>query len=112
MIGSRGRGGTQHLLVCAPLRVEATALRRGLGGRADVVRTGYGPSRSAAAAARLAGAGHQMMAVGGVAAGLGDGMSVGDVVVASQVSDGGAPISCDSAPLLAGRSEERRVGKE
>ena len=50
------------LTVCAPLRVEARALRRGLDAaqdtsRARVVRTGYGPARAAAAAEQIAAAG-------------------------------------------------------
>ena len=32
-----------RLLVCAPLRIEARAVRRGLGPAGDVRRTGYGP---------------------------------------------------------------------
>jgi len=102
-------------VICAPLRVEARALRRGLrdlgnnGAVAvDVLRTGYGPARSAASAARLnpSGAG---LAVGGVAGALTDNLRVGDLVVASQVLGGsGPPVSCLSAPLVAG--ELRRAG--
>ena len=54
------------LTVCAPLRVEARALRRGLSGAGDVVRTGYGPVRAAAAAERIAASSPDMLAVGGV----------------------------------------------
>ncbi|HEX9035266.1 MAG TPA: 4-hydroxy-3-methylbut-2-enyl diphosphate reductase [Streptosporangiaceae bacterium] len=97
------------LLVCAPLRVEARALRRGLDGRGEVLRTGYGPDRSAAASQRLATSGHAMLAVGGVGAALSTDLSVGDVVVASHVTgDGGSSLECPSAPLLAG--ELRRAG--
>ncbi len=133
------------LTVCAPLRVEARALRRGLraAGVADsqvrVVRTGYGPARAAASAAtiaasasrppELAGSQHGpvgsqpalagsppglaeaapgMLAVGGVAAALAADLRVGDVVVASEVSDGTITVECPSAPLLAG--ELRRAG--
>src|SRR6185437_104852 len=58
--GSGGSGGSGGLLICAPLRVEAQALRRGLRGLPDggesvrLVRTGYGPARSAAAATSIA----------------------------------------------------------
>jgi 4-hydroxy-3-methylbut-2-en-1-yl diphosphate reductase len=100
-----------ELTVCAPLAVEARALRRGLagsGGRVRVVRTGYGPKRAAAAAARIAASSPGMLAVGGVGGGLTDGLKVGDIVVASHVTDGTTTVECASAPLLAG--ELRRAG--
>jgi 4-hydroxy-3-methylbut-2-enyl diphosphate reductase len=101
-----------ELTVCAPLRVEARALRRGLrelpAGQVRVQRTGYGPTRAAAAAAAIAATAPEMLAVGGVGGGLVDGLEVGDVVVATQVSDGRMVVSCQSAPLLAG--ELRRAG--
>jgi 4-hydroxy-3-methylbut-2-enyl diphosphate reductase len=99
-------------VICAPLRVEARALRRGLRGAGDqatvdVLRTGYGPAKSAAAAARLEPAGGGIL-VGGVAGGLTDDLKVGDLVVATEVRGGGETISCPSAQLLAG--ELRRAG--
>jgi len=116
--------------VCAPLRVEARALRRGLADaarateptaatdapgaepadpdRVRVVRTGYGPVRAAAAAVRIARAGPSALAVGGVGGGLTSDLRVGDVVVASEVTYGGATVRCPAAPLLAG--ELRRAG--
>jgi 4-hydroxy-3-methylbut-2-en-1-yl diphosphate reductase len=110
--------------IYAPLRIEAMALRRGLrsldvadgragGGQAatrhpPVVRIGYGPARAAAAAARIAQAGAGMLAVGGVGGALTDELQPGDVVVASEVTDGGARMACPSAPLVAG--ELRRAG--
>src|SRR5215472_14631758 len=101
-------------VICAPLRVEARALRRGLRGQQEtaatgvaVLRTGYGPARSAAAAARFEPSGAGVM-VAGVAGALTGNLNVGDVVVASQVSGGGEAVSCPSAPLLAG--ELRRAG--
>jgi 4-hydroxy-3-methylbut-2-enyl diphosphate reductase len=102
-----------RLTVCAPLGVEARALRRGLraGGAGDqvqVIRTGYGPARSAAAAASIATSVPGTLAVAGVGGGLTSDLQVGDVVVADQVTGGAATISCGSAPLLAG--ELRRAG--
>jgi 4-hydroxy-3-methylbut-2-en-1-yl diphosphate reductase len=101
-------------VICAPLRVEARALRRGLHGlggsgyaEVDVRRTGYGPARSAAAAARLEPSSAGVV-VAGVAGALSGDLSVGDVVVASEVHGGGPVVSCPSAPLLAG--ELRRAG--
>ncbi|HEX6934530.1 MAG TPA: 4-hydroxy-3-methylbut-2-enyl diphosphate reductase [Streptosporangiaceae bacterium] len=99
-------------VICAPLRVEARALRRGLRGEnghagVDVLRTGYGPARSAAAAARLEPSGAGLV-VGGVAGALADDLSIGELVVASEVIGGGETVRCPSAPLLAG--ELRRAG--
>ncbi len=99
------------LTVCAPLGVEARALRRGLAAsqdRVQVIRTGYGPVRAAAAAARIAASNPDMLAVGGVGGSLTSDQRVGDVVVASEVTDGVTSVRCPSAPLLAG--ELRRAG--
>jgi 4-hydroxy-3-methylbut-2-enyl diphosphate reductase len=115
------------LLVCAPLSVEAQALRRGLHGlgvtgqAVQVLRTGYGPVRAAAAVAAIGRVDAAAVAVGGVAGGLTDDLKVGDIVVAEQVIDARGPISgrqagtagaqavsCPSAPLVAG--ELRRAG--
>ncbi len=102
-------------VICAPLRVEARALRRGLraagangSAAVTVLRTGYGQARSSRAAARLQRAEAGLVAVGGVAGALVDDLDVGDLVVASRVTGGGRAVSCPSAPLLAG--ELRRAG--
>jgi len=102
------------LTVCAPLRVEARALRRGMRaaegdvGQVEVIRTGYGPVRAAAAAASIGAAAPGQLAVAGVGGALTDDLQVGDIVVASQVTDGSTTVECTSAPLLAG--ELRRAG--
>jgi 4-hydroxy-3-methylbut-2-enyl diphosphate reductase len=99
------------LTVCAPLGVEARALRRGLAGSREhfqVTRTGYGPVRAAAAAARIAASAPDMLAVSGVGGSLTSDLRVGDVVVASEVTDGVMTVRCPSAPLVAG--ELRRAG--
>jgi 4-hydroxy-3-methylbut-2-enyl diphosphate reductase len=102
------------LTVCAPLGIEALAVRRGLRGAAapeaaQVVRSGYGPARAAATAARLRAAGPPAaLAVAGVGGGATAELRTGDVVVATQASYQGATVSCPSAPLLAG--ELRRAG--
>jgi 4-hydroxy-3-methylbut-2-enyl diphosphate reductase len=115
------------LLICAPLSIEARALRRGLrdrqadDGQAAVLRTGYGPARAAAAAAGIARADVRAIAVSGVAGALTDDLGIGDVVVAARVTDHsgagaadsgtacpGAAYECSSAPLIAG--ELRRAG--
>jgi 4-hydroxy-3-methylbut-2-enyl diphosphate reductase len=97
-----------RLLVCSPLRLEARAVRRGIGPDADVRRTGYGAAKSASQAAELATAAFGMLAIAGTGGGLTDDLSPGDLVVGTQVSGGDAVISCPSAPLLAG--ELRRAG--
>jgi 4-hydroxy-3-methylbut-2-en-1-yl diphosphate reductase len=103
-------GNEGGLVLCAPLVVEAAALRRGLRASPQqavrVRRTGYGPARSATAAAEIARYDFRAVAVGGVAGGLADGIDVGDIVVADEVMDtcqpGTGPVACPSAPLLAG----------
>jgi 4-hydroxy-3-methylbut-2-en-1-yl diphosphate reductase len=97
-----------RLVVCAPLRVEALALRRGIGAGGHVMRIGYGPARAGAAAQELASSAADAVVVGGVGGGLVGDLQVGDVVVASRVSGCGAEVTCHSAPLLAG--ELRRAG--
>jgi 4-hydroxy-3-methylbut-2-enyl diphosphate reductase len=98
------------LVVCSPLRVEARAVRRGLGGAGEVRRSGYGPARAAAQADRLRDEAFTALAVGGVGGGLSAGQQPGDLVVGTQVSRLGsaASVSSPSASLLAG--ELRRAG--
>jgi 4-hydroxy-3-methylbut-2-en-1-yl diphosphate reductase len=101
------------LVVCAPLRVEARAVRKGLrtvGEGSQVIRTGYGPRRASQRAESLSASPFGKMIVAGTGVGLVPGLEPGDLVVATQVSaDGaGAAAQCPSAPLLAG--ELRRAG--
>ncbi len=126
------------LLVCAPLRLEARAVRRGLrsasragagqagasqfgasqfgasqfgagqAGAGRVVVTGYGPRRAAARADALRQEPFGALAVAGTGGGLSAELRPGDLVVASEVSDGRSVIPCPSAALLAG--ELRRAG--
>jgi 4-hydroxy-3-methylbut-2-enyl diphosphate reductase len=134
------------LLVCAPLRLEARALRRGLRsagqetsqptgqgtgqptgqaagqprgqgtgqptgagpGAARVVVTGYGPRRASARETMLRDQPFAAMAIAGVGGGLAADLRPGDLVVASEVTDGHTVIPCPSAALLAG--ELRRAG--
>ncbi|MEP7023294.1 MAG: 4-hydroxy-3-methylbut-2-enyl diphosphate reductase [Actinomycetota bacterium] len=97
-----------RLLVCSPLRLEARAVRAGLGDAGDVRHTGYGAHRAAAAAAELRTAAFGMLAVAGTGGGLTVDQRPGDLVIGTQVSGQGPVISCPSAPLLAG--ELRRAG--
>jgi 4-hydroxy-3-methylbut-2-en-1-yl diphosphate reductase len=106
-----------ELTICAPLSFEARALKRGLAGvasgadggvQARVVRTGYGPARAASSAATIARSRPEALAVGGVGGAVSGDLSVGDLVVASEVTYRGSSVACPSAPLLSG--ELRRAG--
>ncbi|MGH3498357.1 MAG: 4-hydroxy-3-methylbut-2-enyl diphosphate reductase [Nocardioidaceae bacterium] len=84
--------------VCTPLRIEQAALR----GRTatPVVRTGRGPG------GRVGRRGPALVV--GVAGGLSDRVSPGDLVVADQVTGDGTAVDCHVAPLLVGAL--RRAG--
>jgi 4-hydroxy-3-methylbut-2-en-1-yl diphosphate reductase len=110
-----------RLTVCAPLRLEARAIRRGLAGTAgvEVRRTGMGMRRSSVQAQRLAAEGLGAeglsvtwpgpVAIAGTCGALADGLRPGDLVVATEVTGpGGTSVPCPAAPLLAG--ELRRAG--
>jgi uridine phosphorylase len=87
------------LLVCAPMRIEARALRANLGPHA-VRRTGYGPRRSSRSAAELGRLNFETLAVAGLAGGVGDAVRSGDVVVASEVRGPRGVTPCTSASVL------------
>jgi 4-hydroxy-3-methylbut-2-enyl diphosphate reductase len=86
-----------RLLVCAPMGIEARALRAGLPA-APVRRTGLGPRRSARSAGELTGFG--ALAVAGLAGGLDPALSSGRIVVASELRGHRGTISCPYAPVL------------
>ena len=97
------------LLVLAPLRLEANAVRRGLAQPGSHVRrAGVGAAR----ARKLAGQDQPhpfgALAVMGTAAGLSDDLKPGDLVVASEVTDGETTVRLPGAGLLA--AELRRAG--
>ena len=106
--------GHRSLLVAAPMRLEALALRGAVPG-ARVLRTGMGPRRARAAAAALVPpAGGWALAVAGLCGGMDPAQRPGDVVVASAVLGPGGTVDCPSAGLLAAALERRglrpRVG--
>jgi 4-hydroxy-3-methylbut-2-enyl diphosphate reductase len=92
------------LLILAPLRVEAQALKAVRPGT-RVVRTGAGLRHAAATARReVAAARPAAVAVAGVAGALQEGLAPGDVVVADRVLDERGqtvPAHLDGAPLVA-----------
>jgi 4-hydroxy-3-methylbut-2-enyl diphosphate reductase len=97
-----------RLTVCAPLRLEARAVRRGLAGGGEVIRTGFGARRSALQAAKLRARDGGMIAIAGTCGALSPGLRPGDLIVATEVSGPGGSLSCPSAALLAG--DLRRAG--
>ena len=97
------------LLVYAPLRFEANAVRKGLTrSSSHVQRTGMGATRSRKSAAQSQPGPFGAMVVMGTAAGLADDLSPGDLVVATEVTDGETTITLPGADLLA--AELRRAG--
>ncbi|SEG40978.1 4-hydroxy-3-methylbut-2-enyl diphosphate reductase [Thermomonospora echinospora] len=89
---------TARLAVCAALGIEARALARG---GLHVTRTGMGPRRTLAAAARLPT--FDALAMAGFAGALDDRLRPGDLLVATEVRVGDRTLRCRSAELLASR---------
>jgi 4-hydroxy-3-methylbut-2-en-1-yl diphosphate reductase len=105
---SRPNTGTAAV-ICTPLTVEHAALAPALR-PLPVLRTGKGPARSMASAAR-AELQDRPLAIAGLAGGVADGLQPGDLVVATELraQDGaGQPILSPAAPLVAGAL--RRAG--
>jgi 4-hydroxy-3-methylbut-2-en-1-yl diphosphate reductase len=97
------------LLVLAPLRLEANAVRRGLReATSRVLRTGMGATRAARVAKESQPGPFGAMIVMGTAAGVAADLKPGDLVVATAVSDGTTTVSLPGADLLA--AELRRLG--
>ncbi|WP_026449010.1 hypothetical protein [Actinopolyspora mortivallis] len=94
-----------ELLVCAPLRLEARALRGCPELR--VRRTGYGRRRSVRAVERISGIGFGALAVAGLGGGLDPTLRSGDVVVGTEVLSAGRRLSSHAPEVLA--RELRRV---
>jgi 4-hydroxy-3-methylbut-2-enyl diphosphate reductase len=76
-----------QLLVLAPLRAEAVALRTGLSRGTPVLRTGMGPRKAGEAASRVQAQPAQSIAVAGLCGAVDPGLAVGDVVVATELRD-------------------------
>jgi 4-hydroxy-3-methylbut-2-en-1-yl diphosphate reductase len=92
------------VLVTAPLRLEALAIRAGARGL-RIHKTGMGPARSRAAVARLRSDPAAALVVMGVCGGLDERCEPGDVVIADELLDGeqsaGERLACPSAQPLA-----------
>jgi 4-hydroxy-3-methylbut-2-en-1-yl diphosphate reductase len=106
--GPAAAAGGPCLVVCSPLRLEARAVRRGIGDGGEVRATGFGPARARQRAAALREEKFGALAIAGTGGGLAADMTPGDLVVGTEVSDGTTTTRCLSAPLLAG--ELRRAG--
>ncbi|MDL4821578.1 phosphorylase family protein [Actinomadura opuntiae] len=85
---------TAGLVVCAALRLEARAVRRGLA-RAPAVVVGYRARRVPRLPERAA------VAVVGFGGALDDRLAPGTVVVADEIRGGGKPVPCPGARALA-----------
>ncbi|GAA2353876.1 lipoprotein [Saccharopolyspora halophila] len=107
---------SSKMLICAPMRLEARALRsaqgsrevgremlrgNGLHGDTTVRCTGYGPKRSAHSAVRLLAADFDVLLVAGLAGGLTPDVGSGDVVVASEIRSRNDVVPCGAADSLA-----------
>ena len=99
--------GRSDLLVLAPLRIEARAVRRGLGPGAHVLPTGMGPRHALTApVARFPG---NAVAVSGFCGGLDPSLVPGELVVATEVRGPDGVIACPGAGVLAGALRRRRL---
>jgi 4-hydroxy-3-methylbut-2-enyl diphosphate reductase len=97
----------RQLLVLAPLRIEARAVRRGLGPGAQVVPTGMGPRHSVTATAGyLPGA---AVVVSGFCGALDPTLAPGELIVATEVRGPFGVIPCPAAGVLAGALRRRRL---
>jgi 4-hydroxy-3-methylbut-2-enyl diphosphate reductase len=84
-----------RLLVCAPLGIEARAVRRGLGRLPDVTVIRTGPGRAPPLPM-----GFGALVVAGFGGALRDGIDPGDALVASEVRYAGRRLPCPGAGLL------------
>jgi 4-hydroxy-3-methylbut-2-enyl diphosphate reductase len=101
-----------EVLVTAPLRLEALAIRAGAR-RLRICKTGMGRVRSHAAVAKLRSDPAAALVVMGVCGGLDDFCKPGDVVIAEELLDGEMAVDerlrCPSAGPLATALESRGV---
>jgi 4-hydroxy-3-methylbut-2-en-1-yl diphosphate reductase len=100
------------VLVTAPLRLEALAIRAGARGL-RIHKTGMGRARSLAAVARLLSDPADALVVMGVCGGLDERCEPGDVVIADELLDGEQPaderLACPSARPLAEALERHGI---
>jgi 4-hydroxy-3-methylbut-2-enyl diphosphate reductase len=97
----------EDLLLVAPLRLEARAVRRGAPG-VRVLRSGVGRRRARRAGGRIGQLPGRAVAVTGFAGALSSELRPGDVVVATEVRGADEPVRCVATKLVA--SMLRRAG--
>ncbi len=97
-----------QLLLIAPMRVEARALRAGAPG-STVVRSGIGPRRAADAGEALGSDQADAVAIAGFGGALNPCLEPGDIVVASELRapDGRVEAVCPGAEVIAGMLRRR-----
>lgn len=94
--------GTEPVVVLAPMRVEARAVRAGAPW-AQVQKIGMGPKRAARSAAAAGDAGGRAVLIAGFCGALDEGLEPGDVVLASELRDpSGEAMPCADPAILAG----------
>ena len=108
--GAAPESAKPGLLILAPLRIEANAVRRGLTqSTSHVLHTGMGATRAKRSAEKgTTPSFFGGVAVMGTAASLSGDLHPGDLVVATEVSDGETTVPLPGAELLA--AELRRAG--
>jgi len=100
---------SDRLLILAPMLLEANAVRRGLTQpTSQVQRAGMGSARAGKTARASKASSFGAMVVMGTAAALDEDLSPGDLVVATEVTDGTTTVKLPGATMLAG--ELRRAG--
>jgi 4-hydroxy-3-methylbut-2-en-1-yl diphosphate reductase len=94
------------LLVLAPLRVEALALRAGLPRATAVMRTGMGRERALAIVERARAVDAHAVVVSGVCGAVDPSLRAGDVVVATELrAPDGSVYACNGSETLARKLE-------
>ncbi len=95
------REDSDEIVVLAPLRLEARAVRRGAPW-ADVRRVGMGPRRAARAAQQPAARGGRPILIAGFCGALDPELEPGDIVLANELRGPSGTSTCDDPAILAG----------
>ena len=109
--GAAPESAKPGLLILAPLRIEANAVRRGLTqSTSHVLHTGMGATRAKRSAEKgTTPSFFGGVAVMGTAASLSDDLHPGDLVVATEVSDGETTVTLPGADLLAAGERDSKA---
>jgi 4-hydroxy-3-methylbut-2-enyl diphosphate reductase len=96
-----GSEAARHLIVLAPLSIEARAVRSGAPW-ADVQQVGMGPRRAARSAVLVDGAAESPVLIAGFCGALEGDLVPGDIVLATEVRGPAGTTVCDDPSILAG----------